>query len=107
MKSYVPVSIVSFLLLLSGCGSESDDSIQVEDSEERTFSGDEYELYRENSCITCHGDQLQGATGPTLIGLDYSAEEIEAIIKEGIGYMAPQKVEEEDREALAKWISEL
>src|SRR5690625_1780386 len=37
-----------------------------------------YELYK-NSCAGCHGDALQGASGPTLIGTEYSAEEIAII----------------------------
>src|SRR5690625_4955768 len=43
-----------------------------------------YEAY-ENSCLSCHGDSLEGgAAGPSLIGLDYSEDEIADIAVNGI-----------------------
>lgn len=46
-----------------------------------------YEVYA-NSCIGCHGDSLEGgAAGPTLIGIDATAEEIADIAQNGIGDM--------------------
>lgn len=46
-----------------------------------------YEVYS-NSCISCHGDELEGgAAGPTLIGIDRTAEEIADISVNGTGDM--------------------
>lgn len=48
-----------------------------------------YEIYA-NSCISCHGDALEGgAAGPTLIGIDLSPEDVATIAVEGIGDMPP------------------
>ena len=47
-----------------------------------------YAVY-ENSCLGCHGDSLEGASGPSLIGIDHDAEELAEISVEGIGDMPP------------------
>lgn len=53
----------------------------------------------ENSCMTCHGGELEGgAAGPTLIGIDYTAEEIATIATEGIGDMPPDAFQGSDEE---------
>lgn len=42
----------------------------------------------ESSCLSCHGEALEGgAAGPALIGTEYTAEEIATIAKEGVGDM--------------------
>ena len=35
-----------------------------------------YQLYQGSSCIGCHGNAFEGGIGSTLIGLDYTADEI-------------------------------
>src|SRR5690625_3589998 len=46
-----------------------------------------YDVYA-NSCISCHGDELEGgAAGPTLIGIERSGDEIADISVNGIGDM--------------------
>jgi len=47
-----------------------------------------YAIY-ENSCLGCHGDSLEGASGPALIGIDFDADEIAEISVDGIGDMPP------------------
>lgn len=50
---------------------------------------DGYEIYA-NSCIGCHGDSLEGgAAGPSLLGIELSADEIATISVEGTGDMPP------------------
>src|SRR5690625_256486 len=43
----------------------------------------------ENCCMSCHGDTLggEGALGPSLVGIEYSEDEIATIAVEGIGSM--------------------
>lgn len=44
----------------------------------------------ESNCLACHGESLEGtAAGPTLIGIEYSAEEIADISVNGTGNMPP------------------
>ncbi|HLR41899.1 MAG TPA: c-type cytochrome [Pseudogracilibacillus sp.] len=57
-----------------------------------------YEAY-ENSCLGCHGDSLEGgAAGPSLLGIEDSAEEIADIAVNGIGDMPPGMFEGSDEE---------
>lgn len=57
-----------------------------------------YAIY-ENSCMSCHGDSLQGgAAAPTLVGTEYSAEEIAKIAKEGVGTMPADQFKGTDEE---------
>lgn len=59
-----------------------------------------------NSCGTCHGAELQGGYGPTLVGLTLSADEIVDIINNGQGNMPPGTYNgsDEEKTALAEWI---
>lgn len=44
----------------------------------------------EANCLACHGESMEGtAVGPTLIGIEYSAEEIADIAVNGTGNMPP------------------
>lgn len=48
-----------------------------------------YEIYAQ-SCLSCHGDSLEGgAAGPSLIGIDLSPEDVATIAVEGVGDMPP------------------
>lgn len=60
----------------------------------------------ENSCLACHGAELEGGAGPTLVGLEMSAEEIMEIAVEGIGTMPPDQFQgsDEELEQLAEFI---
>jgi menaquinol-cytochrome c reductase cytochrome b/c subunit len=51
-------------------------------------ASDGYKIASENTCITCHGENLSGGAGaPALIGLDLTADEIAKIAKNGKGNM--------------------
>ncbi|MDR0269280.1 cytochrome c [Paenibacillus sp.] len=62
------------------------------------------------SCISCHGDQLQGGAGPNLqkIGSQMSAEEIYTIITKGKGGMPSfkDKLKSEEIANVAEWLAE-
>ncbi|WP_085992043.1 menaquinol-cytochrome c reductase cytochrome b/c subunit [Oceanobacillus senegalensis] len=58
-----------------------------ESSVEVDTSHEGYEVYQ-NSCASCHGGELEGgAAAPTLVGIEYSAEEIADIAVNGMGGM--------------------
>ncbi|WP_369902590.1 cytochrome c550 [Bacillus manliponensis] len=61
----------------------------------------------QQSCISCHGDQLQGATGPNLqkIGSKLSKEEIQDILINGKGNMPPGLVPAEQASKVADWLA--
>ncbi|WLD91811.1 menaquinol-cytochrome c reductase cytochrome b/c subunit [Alkalihalobacillus sp. AL-G] len=48
-----------------------------------------YAVYQEQTCIGCHGGNLAGASGPSLIGTGLTPEEIGNIAKNGTGNMPP------------------
>lgn len=53
----------------------------------------------ETSCMACHGGELEGTpAAPTLIGLEYSAEEIMDIAVNGIGAMPADQFQGSDEE---------
>jgi len=57
-----------------------------------------YEAY-ESSCLSCHGDSLDGgAAGPSLIGIELTEEEIADIAVNGTGDMPPGIFEGSDEE---------
>jgi menaquinol-cytochrome c reductase cytochrome b/c subunit len=73
-------------------------------------ASDGYKIASENTCITCHGENLSGGAGaPALIGLDLSADEIAKIAKNGKGNMPPGvfKGDEEQLKKLSEFISGL
>ncbi|WP_284141302.1 MULTISPECIES: menaquinol-cytochrome c reductase cytochrome b/c subunit [unclassified Virgibacillus] len=61
----------------------------------------------ESNCLACHGEDLSGgAAGPSLIGTEYSAEEIADIAKNGIGSMPADQFKgtEEELQQLVDFI---
>ncbi len=66
-----------------------------------------YAVY-ENSCMSCHGDDLtNGAAGPPLIGIEHTTEEIADISVNGIGDMPADVFQgtDEELQQLAEFIT--
>ncbi|WP_202079983.1 menaquinol-cytochrome c reductase cytochrome b/c subunit [Caldalkalibacillus salinus] len=74
---------------------------------------DGYQVYASQSCIDCHGEQLDGlgVSGPAIYnaGEDYTVEEIQDIALNGIGTMPAGMFEgsDEELELLAEWLASL
>lgn len=69
-----------------------------------------YQIYSEQSCINCHGENLEGGMGPGLAGTGMSAEEIADIAVNGLPPgMPPNAFEgsDEDLQKLAEFIASL
>lgn len=88
---------------------EGKDLRELEEEEfEEIFNDPAAEIYAQ-SCLACHGENLEGNIGPdlTLVGSRFSRIEIKDIALHGIGNMPPGLVDnEEDAEALAEWLRE-
>lgn len=60
-------------------------------------------------CLGCHGGQLEGASGPALLDLNLSQDDIIAILKEGPGIMPSYEdtMSEAELEEIAAYLVEL
>lgn len=80
-------------------------NVEIDTSEEG------YQIYAAQSCIACHGDQLQGAVGPPIFdtGAKYDADGVRDLIENGIGEMPPGQFEgsEEELDILVEWLVSL
>jgi cytochrome c551 len=76
-------------------------------SGEATSAGNPEEIVS-NSCITCHGDNLQGGSGPALdkIGSTYAQNEIEDIINNGKNGMPAGVISSEEATVVAEWLAQ-
>lgn len=83
---------------------------EIKKEAEIDTSAEEYKIYQEQTCISCHGDNMQGgAAGPSLIDNGLSPEEIAKIAVEGKGNMPKGvfKGSDEELEKLSKYLSEV
>ncbi|MFE4142526.1 c-type cytochrome [Peribacillus sp. YIM B13472] len=60
-----------------------------------------------NSCISCHGENLQGGAGPALnkVGGKYEQSDIEDIINNGKNGMPAGVISNEEAAIVAEWLS--
>ncbi|CAM3974941.1 menaquinol-cytochrome c reductase cytochrome b/c subunit [Lederbergia lenta] len=69
-----------------------------------------YKIYANQSCINCHGENLEGsAAAPALVDMEHTPEEIKDIAHNGIGNMPAGQYDgsEEDLDKLAEYLAEL
>jgi len=111
MKKWLMAVLFGSALVLGACGGGGD---ATDDSGDAGDDGDDVEASAgeeayQDSCASCHGGNLEGGAGPELedVGSEFSEDEIEDIIENGIGSMPPQdQVSDEDRTAIAEWLVE-
>ena len=65
------------------------------------------EGFAQTACIGCHGTDLGGGMGPSLIGMDLSADEIEKILVEGKNTMPAGLVPSENMDQMVEWLLSL
>ena len=107
MKKWLLAILFGSVLVLGACGGGDDNTGENNDS--GTVETTAGEVAYKDSCLGCHGGDLQGGSGPALdkAGATYSAEDIENIIANGKGNMQPQTgVSDEDRAEIAGWLAE-
>lgn len=104
----------AIIVFYIGVGQSEEIQLAEENGEEvvEGEDGDEVdgiESVYQNSCASCHGDDLTGAVGPdlTAVGGSLSQDEIEEIINEGKGSMPGNLVSPEEATELAEWLSEM
>ncbi|EMR05916.1 Cytochrome c A [Bhargavaea cecembensis DSE10] len=71
-------------------------------------SGDfDPEALAQGKCVSCHGQNYEGSVGPSLVGLDSSADEVKDVLKNGKGAMPGGLVPDENLDAMAEWVLSL
>ncbi|MBB5173424.1 c-type cytochrome [Texcoconibacillus texcoconensis] len=112
MKKLLTLMLGSALVLAACGGEEPEDDVDTgDDMEEATEEVEEVaydagraeELY-EQSCIGCHGGDLEGTSGPPITGL--SEEEVLNAIEEGPGIMQSNILEGEEAELVSQWAAD-
>lgn len=90
------VLFASLLFLLVGCSQNASE-----------VPKDGEFLYKK-SCIQCHGENLQGASGPGVknMAAKYSEAELLSLINEGVNMMPGKLLSEEEAETVTKWMME-
>ncbi|MCR8870476.1 MULTISPECIES: cytochrome c550 [Peribacillus] len=98
-----------FLLSFKGLGDAKDLAKEKEGGgkteETESASASPEDIYKQN-CISCHGDAYQGGVGPALKGVGdrLSVDEVKNVITNGRGAMPSGLVEEQNIDAMAKYI---
>ena len=98
-----------FLLSFKGLGDAKDLAKEKEGGEKteetESASASPEDIYKQN-CISCHGNAYQGGVGPALKGVGdrLSVDEVKNVITNGRGAMPPGLVEEQNIDAMAKYI---
>ncbi|MGX4199875.1 cytochrome c551 [Bacillus sp. JK74] len=98
--------VLTMSVLLAACGGSNESKKESSGGSKASASAGE-ELYQQ-SCIGCHGKDLEGGGGPNLqeVGGKYDEAKIESIIKNGRGNMPSHLVNDEEAAKIAKWLSQ-
>ncbi|MDN4072087.1 cytochrome c551 [Fictibacillus terranigra] len=93
------------VLLLAACASNNGADQQKKHENQNREAADS--VFKQN-CASCHGNNLEGATGPSLkhIGSKYSEKEIMSIILEGRKGMPAGILTGGDARLVAEWLKE-
>ncbi|MGO4500242.1 cytochrome c [Paenibacillus sp. 2RAB27] len=114
-KMLLTYTCFGLMLVLAACGS----STKVEHTEHEgststsspsaSVSASNAETLYKGNCMSCHGGELQGKIGPSLVkvGGKLSEEQLDAKIQNGGGGMPgfKSKLKEPDVQALAEWLA--
>ena len=109
MKKMLLTAGFSIVLLLGACGGNEEDTEEtavIGDGQATVEDGER--VYRASSCFSCHGADLEGASGPNLqeVGSRLNSDQIRTVIVEGTDVMPGGMVEDpEDLDHLVEWLS--
>lgn len=117
MKKWLMAVLLGTILVLGACGDGDDASDDTsvdegtgteESSDDATVDSSAAEKLYQQSCSSCHANDLSGGVGPdlTAIGSSMSADEIESAIVDGVGSMPPGLLTGDDAKAVAEWLAE-
>ncbi|SDH20312.1 cytochrome c551 [Alteribacillus persepolensis] len=111
MKKFLMAIAGSAVLVLGACGGGGEDDAGEAGGDGGGDTGGETydaaaaeETYQAN-CAQCHGENLEGASGPALPGGN-SQEDIVSMIENGGSGMPPNIVEGDEAENVAAWLAD-
>ncbi|MBO0995221.1 cytochrome c550 [Bacillus sp. SD088] len=99
--------VIIFFLGIKGIGDAKEIANEGEEGggEEVAFDP---ESYATQTCISCHGENLEGGAGPSLHGTGLSQEEIAEILTNGTdGGMPAGLVEPDNIDEMAEYVANL
>ena len=101
---------VVFFMSIQGLDDAEEVAQEEEGGGEEAGGGDfDPEAHYQSTCIGCHGEAYEGASGPSLIGVgeNLDVEEIKDIMLNGQGSMPGGQVDEANADAMAEWVSQI
>ncbi|MDA3130964.1 c-type cytochrome [Aliibacillus thermotolerans] len=113
MKKFLMALAGSAVLVLGACGGGGDDGGDTGgdatgngggDGAGETYDAAQAEELYQGNCASCHGENLEGANGPAIAGLD--AGHVVDTIENGAAGMPAGLLEGEEAEMVAQWVSE-
>lgn len=113
MKKQLMAMLFGSALILGACGG-GEETVEpaetpTESSEEGTAAVNAEEVVQQN-CISCHGENLEGAGNfPALndVGSRLSQDEIRSVIENGKGAMPANIIEGEEADAVAEYLANM
>ncbi|WP_026688318.1 c-type cytochrome [Alteribacter aurantiacus] len=120
MKKWL-IATLGAVMVLSACGGGDDDTTPVdeggdddveeveEDDTEETAGDGEYDLAAgeevyEQNCLSCHGQNGEGASGPGIAGMDIDS--VRTAIEEGPGSMPDGLVDGDEADNVSAWVAD-
>ncbi len=110
---YAIIAVIGIIsvIIISYVGDSQRKAIENPDAGEESVEIASPEDIYANSCVSCHGDDLSGVSGPDLtqVGNHMSEEDIADIIINGSenGNMPGGLTSVEEAEVLAEWLAEM
>jgi cytochrome c551 len=106
MKAKLATLLLGTSLMLAACGGGDDAADNNKDNGGGATASAGEQVYQQ-SCASCHGQNLQGQVGPNLekVGSKYSKDDILQIIEKGRGGMPGGLAKGEDAEKVAEWLA--
>lgn len=99
------------VLLLAACGQTGDTGGDTPaPSGTAIEAGENVQTLLKNNCMSCHGNDLEGRVGPSLleVGSHFTEEELYSIVADGTGVMPgfKSRLDEQEINALVTWLAD-
>lgn len=108
MKKQLLAVVFGAALVLGACGGGGDDKKDTGSSDNGgEATSVDAEAVVQNSCVSCHGGNLEGASAPAIdkIGAKMSEEDILNVIENGQGGMPGGLIKGDDAKAVASYLA--